>query len=192
MGSKAEVIQQIGVENMKLENWTINTNKVLAWLPTIGDDEVAEMVNGAITLGNKTKSDEMRTNYWSAIRNIAGKLEGFPSARVGGQSRYSVETQSAMDAAQAGVKAAFASIPTEHHALILATIHPHGRTGGVYETFDDFCTHMGKEAVKVMRKALDEKVPRWTVKDGKPEMTEEGVPKITPLPTKATEAEEEE
>ena len=51
---------------------------------------------------------------------------------------------------------------------------------------------MSKEAVKVMRKALDEKVPRWTVKDGKPEMTEDGVPKITPLPTKATEAEEEE
>ena len=177
---------------MKLENWTINTNKVLAWLPTVQDDEVVEMVNGAIGLGNKTKSDEMRTNYWSAIRNIAGKLEGFPSARVGGQSRYSVETQSAMDAAEVGVKAAFASIPTEHHALVLATIHPHGRTGGVYETWNDFCDHMGGEAVKTMRKALDAKEPRWIVTDGIPQTTEDGVPMITPLPTKAEEAEEEE
>lgn len=177
---------------MKLDNWTINTNKVIAWLPTLDDQEVVEAVNGAIGLGNKTKSDEMRTNYWSAIRNIAGKLEGFPSARVGKESKYSSQTQSAMDAAEVGVKAAFASIPTEHHALVLALIHPHGRTGGVYENFDAFCAHMGGEAVKTMRKALDAKEPRWIVTDGNPQMTEDGVPMITPLPTKAEEAEEEE
>ena len=135
----------------------------------------------------------MRTNYWSAIRNIAGKLEGFPSARVGKESKYSCQTQSVMDAAEVGVKAAFATITTEHHALVLALIHPHGRTGGVYQTWEDFCAHMGGEAVKTMRKALDDKVPRWIVDDeGNPQMTEGGVPMIAPLPTKAEEAEEEE
>ena len=48
------------------------------------------------------------------------------------------------------------------------------------------------EAVKTMRKALDAKEPRWIVTDGIPQTTEDGVPMITPLPTKAEEAEEEE
>ena len=182
----------IGVENMKLENWTVNTNKVREWLSTVEDQEVVDAVNFTLGLGDKTSSDEMRTNYWSAIRNIAGKIEGFPSARVGKESRYSSDTQSAMSAVEAKVITAFAQIPTEYHEMVLATIHPHGRTGGVYSTWNDFCAHMGGEAVKTMRKALDDKEPRWIVTNGKPAMTKDGVPMITPLPTKAEEAEEEE
>tara|TARA_R100000734_G_C3315006_1_gene106771 strand:- start:772 stop:1350 length:579 start_codon:yes stop_codon:yes gene_type:complete len=192
MGSKAEVYNNRD-DIMKQDNWTINTNKIRAWLPSVQDAEVVEAVNYTLGLGDKTSSDEMRTNYWSAIRNIAGKIEGFPSARVGQGSRYSTETQNVMNTVEATVRNAFAQIPTEHHELILAVIHPHGRTGGVFADFNAYCAHMGNEAVKTMKKALDEKEPRWIVdKKGNPQMTKDGVPMITPLPTKAEEAEEEE
>ena len=177
---------------MKLENWITNSNKVRMWIEGVDDEDVVEAVNYSLKLGDKTESDEMRTNYWSSIRNIAGKIEGFPSARVGQGSRYSTETQTVMNATVATVESAFAQVPTENHELLLAVLHPHGRTGGVFESWSAYCAHMGKEAEKTMRKALDDKVPRWDVNNGVPATTKDGVPMITPLPTKAEEAEEEE
>ena len=86
---------------------------------------------------------------------------------------------------EASLLSAFASIPTDYHTLMLSVCVPHGRTGGVYADMAAYIAKQLSSAHAEMVKAIKES--RW---DGVTLV--DGVPQITPSPTKAELGESEE
>jgi len=170
---------------MKIENWNVNANKVRVWAEAQDEeDPQVKAIMLSLGLGDSAPNDEMRSTYWTAIRSIGGNMDGFPSARKGRESSLSDEQQIVVDGVEQAVMNVFAGIPTESHDLLLSVIVPHGRTGGVYADWSALVNSMKKNAHNYMLKSIKEN--RW---DGL--ALEDGVPQITPTPTKADEVADE-
>jgi len=175
------------VNNMKMKNWTLNTNKVRAWAENQQPSDNLTAVLLSLQLGDNAPNDELRSTYWTAIRSIGSTMEGFPSARRGRESTLTEEQELVMVTVEENVGAAIAAIPTEYRDMLLAVIVPHGRTGGVYATFEDLVANLKKQAHNYMIKSIKDN--RW---DGVG-VDKNGVPQITPTEANSDkEAEEEE
>jgi len=169
-----------------MKNWTLNTNKVRAWAENQPESDNLNAVMLSLTLGDNATTDELRSTYWTAIRSIGSTMEGFPAARRGRESTLSDEQELVLATVEENVASAIAQIPTEYHDLILSVIVPHGRTGGVFESFSELVNSFRSKAHSYMIKSI--KDGRW---DGL--KTNDGVPVIQPTPVKAdTEVSEEE
>jgi len=170
---------------MKIDNWTINTNKVRAWAENQEPCDNLTAVMLSLQLGDNCDNDELRSTYWTAIRSIGSTMEGFPAARRGRESSLSTEQSQNVSIVEESVVAALSAIPTEYHALLLSVLVPHGRTGGVFEQFSDLVAHSRKQAHNYMLASIKEE--RWNGE----EMVD-GIPQITPRPTKAEDEENKE
>ena len=164
---------------MKMKNWTLNTNKVRAWAENQEPSDNLSAVLLSLTLGDNAATDELRSTYWTAIRSIGSTMEGFPTARRGRESSLTDEQELVLATVEESVATAIAAIPTEYHDLILSVIVPHGRTGGVYDSFSDLIVKMKKDAHNYMLQSIKDN--RW---DGEA-VDDNGVPQITPRPNKS-------
>lgn len=164
---------------MKQTNWNINTSKVRSWAESQPKSDNLSAVLLSLSLGDNATSDELRSTYWTAIRSIGSTMDGFPSARKGRESTLNEAQQIALANVESQVETAFASIPTEYHATLLAVIVPHGRTGGVYDSMEAYVSHMKDNAHTYMLSSIKDE--RWNGE----KMNKAGVPQITPRPTKA-------
>jgi len=167
------------VKNMKMKNWTLNTNKVRAWAENQPKSDNLNAVLLSLTLGDNAGTDELRSTYWTAIRSIGSTMEGFPSARRGRESTLTEEQELVLATVEESVAAAIAQIPTESQDMILSVIVPHGRTGGVYGSFSELVDSYRSKAHSYMIKSIKEN--RW---DGL-KVDKNGVPVIEPSPVKA-------
>lgn len=163
---------------MKIGNWKTNTQKVRAWAENQSPSDNLQAVMLSLTLGDNAGTDDLRSTYWTAIRSIGSTMENFPTARRGRESSMTEEEDAALATVEASLLNAFAQIPTELHALILSVCVPHGRTGGVYADFSAFVGKIISGAHSEMVKSIKDN--RWI--DLK---MVDGVPQITPTPTKA-------
>lgn len=171
---------------MKMKNWTLNTNKVRAWAENQDPSDNLSAVLLSLTLGDNAGTDDLRSTYWTAIRSIGSTMEGFPAARRGRESTLTEEQELVLATVEEYVASAFASIPTEYHDMLLAVIVPHGRTGGVYADMAELVSHYKKSAHNYMVTSMKEN--RWNGE----ELNKNGVPQITPRPTKAEQEDSEE
>jgi hypothetical protein len=171
---------------MKMNNWITNATKVRAWAANQDPSDKLSAVMLSLMLGDSAETDELRSTYWTAIRSIGGTMDGFPSARRGRESTLTDEQEVVVANVEESVASAIASIPTEYHAILLAVIVPHGRTGGVFNDFSDYIDSIKSKAHDYMAKAIKES--RW---DGL-EVDGDDVPQIVPMPTKADKEENEE
>lgn len=178
---------------MKIENWTMNTNKVQLWLESKDRGASGTAIAMTIELGNASKTDEERTTYWTAIRSIGKSHDDFPVAPRGTQSSMPMEAQLIADSVVEVVRNAFATISNAE--MVLRVIFPSGHTGGAYADIDALADYYAKTAMKNMRAALKDN--RW---DGTADK-DSGLPNMTapPLNTKkkaksttTSEGEEEE
>jgi len=167
---------------MKEENWITNVNRVALWLEAEDRGQAGQAISLSITLGNDCGSDEMRSTYWTAIRSIGGNYDDFPLARKGRESSLSPEMQMQIDGVVSAVETAFAAITDAE--LIATVIHPHGRTGGGYDSIADLAADYANKAKQNLVKAAKDN--RW---DG----TMNGnIPVMTPPPLKEkTEAQKD-
>ena len=176
---------------MKMNNWITNANKVRAWAENQSPSDNLQAVMLSLTLGENAGNDDLRSTYWTAIRSIGSTMEGFPAARRGRESTLTEGQENVIMTVEEGLAHAFAQIPTEHHALLLAVIVPHGRTGGVFGDFTELVSNLKRQAHNYMMSSIKEN--RW---DGE-STNKQGVPTIIgrPMPTKdekTSEGEEEE
>ena len=159
---------------MKEENWITNTNKVQIWLEKEDRGQAGEAISLSMTLGNNCGSDEMRSTYWTAIRSIGGNYDDFPLARKGREPSIPAEIQVALDNVTSAVETAFAAITDAE--LITTVIHPHGRSGGGYDSIEQLAAEMAKKAGQNLLKGY---------KDGRWDGTMNGnVPAMTAPPVK--------
>ena len=164
---------------MKQNNWNENANNVREWLETLEQSTATRAMSLSLELGDDSKNDDERTSFWSAVRSIGGKMEGFPVARRGNLPAYSEETLGIFATAVKVVTTAYAAIPTELQSQMLAIFFPHGRTGGSYATFQDLVKSKVTECNRNLTDAIKEN--RW---DGLM-VLKNGMPDITPRMTKA-------
>tara|TARA_R110002020_G_scaffold117476_13_gene268627 strand:- start:3709 stop:4308 length:600 start_codon:yes stop_codon:yes gene_type:complete len=167
------------MKNMKQNNWNENANNVREWLETLEESRTTKAIDLSLMLGDDAKTDDERTSFWSAIRSIGGKMEGFPAARRGNQPAYSEVTLGIFALAVKMVTTAYAAIPTNLQSQMIAVFFPHGRTGGSYANFQDFVKGKVNEMNRNLTDAIKEN--RWNgVKVDK-----NGMPVIEPKMTKA-------
>ena len=166
------------VINMKIGNWNTNTQKVRAWAEHQDPSDNLQAVILSLTLGDNAANDDLRSTYWTAVRSIGSTMDNFPTARRGRESTLTDSQDSVIMAVEASLNAAFAAIPIELQTIMLAVCVPHGRTGGVYATFQAYTDKQISSAHTVMTTAIKE--DRW---DG--ETLVDGVPQIAPTPVKA-------
>ena len=171
---------------MKMKNWTLNTNKVRAWAENQEPSDNLSAVLLSLTLGDNAQTDELRSTYWTAIRSIGSTMDGFPAARRGRESTLTEEQELVLATVEETVASAFAQIPTKYHNVLLAVIVPHGRTGGVYADMSELVAYYKKSAHNYMVASMkDNRFDGLTV-------DKDGVPQITPRPTKAEQEDSEE
>ncbi|MAP53969.1 MAG: hypothetical protein CL605_03615 [Altibacter sp.] len=173
---------------MKIKNWNMNTSKVRAWAENQPESDNLQAVLLSLTLGDNAATDELRSTYWTAIRSIGSTMPNFPKARRGRESTLTDNQEIVLATVEEKVAAAYASIPTEYHDILLSVIVPHGRTGGVYASIDDMVANYKKQAHNYIMQSL---------KDGRVALTDEGefdldksgMLQITPRPTKDEDSE---
>jgi len=163
---------------MKQANWNINTAKVRTWAELQSPSDAITAINLSIQIGDNAKTDEERSTYWTAIRNLGTSFEDFPKARIGQNSPLDESQQIVVANAEALLRNAFASIPTEHHDIMLALMVPHGRTGGVYENFEALTDSIVDAGHRYMLSSVRDK--RWNGK----KVSKTNIPQITPRMTK--------
>lgn len=163
---------------MKQNNWNENANNVREWLETLEQSTATRAMSLSLELGDDSKNDDERTSFWSAVRSIGGKMEGFPVARRGNQPSYSEVTLGIFALATKMVTTAYAAIPTNLQAQMVAVFFPHGRTGGNYSNFQDFVKGKVSEMNRNLTDAIKE--DRW---DGLT-VDKNGLPVIQPKMTK--------
>lgn len=171
---------------MNEKNWNLNTNKVRAWAENQDPSDNLQAVMLSLTLGDNASSDELRSTYWTAIRSIGSTMEGFPSARRGRESSLTEEQELVLATVEETVGAAFAAIPTKFHAMLLAVIVPHGRTGGVYDSFSELVSDYKNKAHNYMLTSIKEGRFDGLTVNG------EGIPQIEPRPTAGEKEDSEE
>lgn len=170
---------------MKIGNWKTNTQKVRAWAENQDPSDNLQAVMLSLTLGDNAGTDDLRSTYWTAIRSIGSTMDNFPTARRGRESSMTEEEDAALATVEANLLSAFAHVPTDMQALILSVCVPHGRTGGKYSDYNAFVGKIISSAHSEMVKAIKDK--RWI----NLEMVD-GVPQITPTPSKSDSEDEEE
>lgn len=140
---------------MKENNWNENANKVRTWL----DKEDRGTTNRAITLslelGDAAANDDERTSFWSAIRAIGSKYSDFPLARRGTQNQAPEAVQEVANSVKSRLYDVFVAIGDP--SLVISVMRPHGRTGGVYATIEDYATAMSKWGFDEVLKAHKER-----------------------------------
>lgn len=158
---------------MKLENWNVNVAKVQAWLESEDRGDAGTAIQLSITVGNNAETDDMRSVYWTAIRNLGGGFEDFPKGRMG-QSVLPEQLEISATSVRNIVYNAFVGLSNPE--VLLRVILPHGRTGGSYDTIEDLANAFADTA---HRKLIDGyKDKRWNGDmDG-------DIPLMTPPPTK--------
>ena len=166
----------------------MNTTKVRAWAENQDPSDNLQAVLLSLTLGDNAANDDLRSTYWTAIRSIGSTMDNFPKARRGRESTLTDAQEIVMATVEAKVVAAFASIPTEYHSTLLSVIVPHGRTGGVYEDMTAMGANYEKQAHNYIMSAIKENRIALT-KDGEFALDKDGMPQITPRPTKADSSE---
>ena len=164
---------------MKKNNWISNANKVRAWAENQDPSDNLSAVMLSLQLGDNAANDDLRSTYWTAIRSIGSTMDGFPQARRGRESNLSETQELVLATVEESVATAIAAIPTEYHELILSVIVPHGRTGGVFDSFAALVAKMKKDAHNYMIQSIKDN--RW---DGE-SVDGNGVPQITPRPIKS-------
>ena len=150
---------------MKKNNWISNANKVRAWAENQDPSDNLSAVMLSLQLGDNAANDDLRSTYWTAIRSIGSTMDGFPQARRGRESNLSETQELVLATVEESVAHAFAQIPTDYHELLLTVIVPHGRTGGVYGSFDELCASFKKQAHNYIIQSM---------KDGRVAMTKDG------------------
>ena len=167
---------------MNEKNWIKNTTEVSLWLEREERGDNGKAIELSIMLGNIPKDDDMRSTYWTAIRSIGSIYDDFPKARRGRGSALPDEVEQNATSVKNAVYAAFAGITNQD--VVLATVLPHGRTGGAYADIDALATHYAKQAYNALVKGYKE--GRW---DGS--MNGE-IPTMTPPAVKSAEGGQEE
>ncbi len=165
---------------MKLNNWNINVAKVQAWLDSEDRGDAGTAIGLSIMLGNQTDKDEMRSTYWTAIRNLGGAFEDFPKGRVG-QSALPEQAEINATSVRKTVYDAFVGLSNPE--VLLKVILPHGRTGGAYSTIEELANSFADAAHRKLVDGYKDK--RW-----KGDM-DGNVPLMTPPPTKEQKEETE-
>jgi len=167
---------------MNEQNWTKNTNEVLAWLEREDRGQNGEAIGLSITLGNSCGNDELRSTYWTAIRSIGSTFDDFPKARRGRESALPDEIELNASSVKNAVMNAFVGISNPE--LLLTVILPHGRTGGAYESIEAMAEYFSNKAYQSLVAGY---------KDGRWDGTMNGeIPTMTPPPVKADEGGQEE
>ena len=168
---------------MQIENWNKNVGEVTNWLNLEDRGDEGQAITLSITLGNNCKNDELRSTYWTAIRSIGSVFDDFPKARRGRESALPDDMEAHATSVMNAVYSAFVSLTNPQ--IILATILPHGRTGGAYKDMDAIAKEYAAKAYRNLVTGYKE--GRWTGEmDG-------DVPLMTPPPVKAEmEVKEEE
>jgi len=169
---------------MKKTNWITNSNKVRAWAENQDPSDNLQAVMLSLQLGDLADSDDLRSTYWTAIRSIGSTMDGFPQARRGRESNLTEGQDLVLATLEETVASAFASIPTEYHELLLTVIVPHGRTGGVYASFDELVANYRKQAHNYIVASMKDGRVALT-SDGEFDLTAEGMLQITPRPAPA-------
>lgn len=163
---------------MKEENWVRNTNPIRDWLNTQEEDMKTLTIANTIQLGDSAENDEMRSVYWTAIRNMGKGCDTFPQSAIGKPSSLPQEIQDAVRSVKNRLVAAFVEIGEQD--LILRTILPHGRTGGAYTTIEQFAEAMAEKGASALISGYKAKPERrWNG-----EMVDD-LPTLTPPPVKA-------
>ena len=126
--------------NMKENNWIENTNKVKDWLAKEDRGTTNQAIELSIMLGNDATDDDGRTQFWSAIRAIGGKYEDFPLARRGNNRTAPQNILDIASSVKNRLYDVFVAIGEPN--LVISIMRPHGRTGGVYATIEDYATAM--------------------------------------------------
>ena len=167
---------------MNEKNWIKNTTEVSLWLEREERGDNGKAIELSIMLGNNSNDDDMRSTYWTAIRSIGSVYDDFPKARRGRESALPDDIEQNAVSVKNAVYAAFAGITNQE--VVLATVLPHGRTGGAYESIDSLANHYAKQAYNALVKGYKE--GRW---DG----TMNGeIPTMTPPAVKSAEGGQEE
>ena len=167
---------------MKQENWIRNTNPIRDWLNNQEETMKTITIANTIVLGDSAENDEMRSVYWTAIRNMGKGCDTFPQSTIGKPSTLPQGVQDAVRSVKNRLVRAFAEVGEAD--LILATIFPHGRTGGSYEDIEAFAEAMADKASSALVSAYKAKPEqRWNG-----EMVDD-LPAMTPPPVKAKKAE---
>lgn len=175
---------------MKLENWNRNSGVVRLFLDTLEDEnKKKQALTQCLDIGDEQETDEMRTVYWTAVRNMGKGIENFPSFSGRPQESYTPEQIANLNLIVNVVRSAYASIPTEMREVMLKVDIPHGKTGGEFADWEALMDEKVRKAESVMKTAIKEK--RWDA------LAMNGdVPQITPRPVKekatSTEVSEEE
>jgi hypothetical protein len=173
------------VNKMKLNNWNRNSALVRLFLDEVEDANLHKAtLLGTLDLGDQAENDEMRTVYWTAVRNMGKGIEGFPSFSGRPSENYTPEQEANIHAVVNVVKNAYASIPTEMHAVLLKVKIPRAtkNSPGEYTDWDMLVEDEVRKAQNVMKTAFKEK--RWDAlaMDG-------NVPQIAPKAGKADTSE---
>ena len=133
---------------MREENWIRNTNPIRDWLNEEEETMKTLTIKNTIELGDSAENDEMRSVYWTAIRNMGKGCDTFPQSAIGKPSSLPQEVQDNVRTVKNRLVRAFAEVGEAE--LILATIFPHGRTGGAYATIDAFAEAMAEKGAKAL------------------------------------------
>lgn len=164
---------------MKLNNWKRNSALVRLFLDDVEDANLHKAtLIGTLNLGDQAENDEMRTVYWTAVRNMGKGIEGFPSFSGRPSENYTPEQEANLLTVVNVLRSAYASVPTEMQAVLLKVKVPHGRTGGEFADYEAMIDDEVRKAQNVMKAAIKDK--RWDAlsMDG-------NIPQITPTPVKA-------
>lgn len=168
---------------MKETNWNRNSALVRLFLDDVEDDNLHKAtLLGTLNLGDQAENDDMRTVYWTAVRNMGKGIEGFPSFSGRPSEAYTPEQENNLLTVANVVRSAYASVPTEMRATLLKVKIPHGRTGGEFADWDAMVDDEVRKAENVMKTAFKDK--RWNALD-----MDGTVPQITPTPVKAETSE---
>ena len=166
---------------MKNENWITNSNKVRAWAANQPPSDNITAILLTLTMGDSAATDDLRSTYWTAIRSIGSPLPDFPAAKRGRESGLTEQQEEVKQNVGVTLNAAFASIPTEYHELILMVLTPHGRTGGVFTSMQAWIDNEVSHANTYMADAMKRKEESM-VWDGT-KVSKTGVPQIVPTVT---------
>ena len=164
---------------MKLNNWNRNSALVRLFLDDVEDENLHKAtLIGTLNLGDQAENDEMRTVYWTAVRNMGKGIEGFPSFSGRPSENYTPEQEANLLSVVNVLRSAYASVPTEMQAVLLKVKIPHGRTGGEFADYEAMIDDEVRKAQNVMKTAIKDK--RWDAlsMDG-------NIPQITPTAVKA-------
>jgi len=140
---------------MKENNWNENANKVRTWLEKEDRGRTNQAISLSLMLGDDAANDDERTSFWSAIRAIGSKYDDFPLARRGTQNQAPEQVQAVANSVKSRLYDVFVAIGDP--SLVISVMRPHGRTGGIYATIEDYATAMSKWGFDEVLKAHKER-----------------------------------